>query len=165
MSRAPVVKQRTDARDRFWSKVEFTEECWLWMGSGPDGYGGFKLDGRWLLAHRVAYEFEVGQVPAGLCVCHTCDVRKCVRPDHLFIGTNQDNVDDRQAKGRGAVPPQPELEQRARGERHGLARLTPELATAIRGQLAEDQTISAIARSVGLGRTTVRRVRDGEAFV
>ena len=80
--------------ERFWSKVEFTESCWLWRDSHRHlGYGVFwiwkkKRTG----AHRFAYEFCVGPIPEGLTIDHLCRVRHCVRPDHLEPVTHRDNI-------------------------------------------------------------------------
>jgi hypothetical protein len=106
---------------RFWSKVKKVDGCWEWIGvKARNGYGLFTVSGRRLGAHRVVYTLIRGEIPEGFCVLHQCDNPGCVNPEHLFLGTNADNVADRNAKGRTArgrdtVPP----EKRARGERHG----------------------------------------------
>lgn len=85
--------------------VKKTKTCWLWMGGkNLKGYGnyGYKQNKKAKTArvHRLAYSQEVGPIPEGMCVLHKCDVRNCLRPEHLFIGTIQDNVDDMCRKGR-----------------------------------------------------------------
>lgn len=85
--------------------------CWIWLGAvANSGYGrigyGFKAEGtrRTAQAHRAAYELLVGSVPLGLDVCHRCDVRLCVNPEHLFVGTRLENVHDMCRKGRQKKP-------------------------------------------------------------
>lgn len=91
---------------RFWMRVEKTANCWLWLGRvSSDGYGAFSsqcLTRR--RAHRYSWILHNGEVSNGLCVLHRCDNRICVRPDHLFLGTNRDNVADMIAKGRKPLP-------------------------------------------------------------
>jgi HNH endonuclease len=106
----PTLRQRvcwyaTDVElaERFWRKVAFTRDCWVWAAFClPNGYGWFsttKAAGP-AYAHRVGYELQVGPIPPGLQVLHTCDNPPCVRADHLFVGTQRDNVLDAMAKGR-----------------------------------------------------------------
>jgi hypothetical protein len=88
---------------RFWSKVHKTDTCWLWTGSLRNGYGQSSMLHKPLYAHRLIWEMTYGPIPPGLQVLHKCDVRNCVRPDHLFLGTQADNVHDRINKGRTRV--------------------------------------------------------------
>lgn len=91
-------------RKRFWSKVDIREkdDCWEWLASkNPDGYGRFWINNRLEQAHRVSWSFFKGDIPEGMKLLHHCDNPGCCNPSHLFIGTQQDNADDREAKGRG----------------------------------------------------------------
>jgi hypothetical protein len=90
------------------SKVLVGDGCWNWTGTlNWAGYGHLRIGGRkghWRGAHRIAYEFYRGEVPAGAFVCHSCDNPGCVNPSHLFVGTPLDNTRDMLAKGRGRNP-------------------------------------------------------------
>lgn len=82
--------------ERFWSKTRKNNECIEWIAClNTTGYGSFWHKGRWATASRVAYEITHGEIPFGLCVLHKCDNRKCVNPDHLYIGTKKQNMQDR----------------------------------------------------------------------
>ena len=90
---------------RFWAKVHIGPDCWLWTGAIKSklpncDYGQFYIGGKVKLAHRVLWEFYNGPIPAGLVICHTCDTPRCVRPSHLFMGTQDENMKDSIAKGR-----------------------------------------------------------------
>jgi len=101
------------AEQRLWRKVKKSENCWLWTGATLiNGYGRIKVDGKTIYVHRLSYELNVGPIPAGQFVCHKCDVRNCVRPDHLFAGSVIDNNRDMWSKGRGIANPVWLLHQR-----------------------------------------------------
>ncbi len=91
---------------RFWKKVLKTDDCWLWLGARDRrGYGYFSVGPaatrRTFCAHRIAVALN-GRIPGDdQMVCHHCDNPQCVRPDHLFLGTHSDNMQDMHAKGRG----------------------------------------------------------------
>jgi HNH endonuclease len=95
---------------RFWSKVYKTDKCWLWTRFfSKDGYGAFTLHNTKIRAHRLAYELTYGPIPDGLQVLHHCDMPFCVRPDHLFLGTVKDNVQDMLKKNRHQRENDPEV--------------------------------------------------------
>lgn len=139
-------------REKFLAKVcqDKATGCWLWTGLvRPDGYGATRLEGREQGAHRVAWKLFRGRIGPGTVVCHKCDVRACVNPEHLFLGSVAENVRDMRAKGRAPS-----------GEKHGSAKLTVAQVRRIKTLLAEDRMyISEIAREFGVSETTVRAIK------
>lgn len=152
---------RADELVRFMEKVspEPTSGCWLWTGSTmPNGYGGVFLDGKNIGAHRASFIHFKGPIPDGLIVCHSCDVRGCVNPSHLWLGTHKQNAEDRDQKGRYRI-----------GGRHDI---TKDIADAIkaeyrgpsryqgRGKRSQNST-AAIAERHGVSRCTVSYIVRG----
>lgn len=113
--------------DRFWAKVWKTSSCWLWTAAQDrDGYGWFKKDRKQVYAHRIAWLIEYGEDPT-LFVLHRCDTPSCVRPSHLFLGTNTDNIRDASRKGRLAT-----------GDRNGSKKFS------LKGELSPASRISDV---------------------
>lgn len=118
--------------ERLWSRVDKSGECWLWTANrNSHGYGTFRYKYAYLSAHRVSYELAYGTIPDDLCVLHRCDVRHCVNPDHLFLGTKGDNAADMKAKGRAVT---------LRGSNHPNTILTEGQVLKIRQQYADGGT-------------------------
>lgn len=120
--------------------------CWPWLGAiDKDGYGFFKRDGKQTRAHRTSWECVKGAIPVGVSVLHRCNTPACINPAHLFLGTQADAIAARGAKHRDA-----------RGENHGLAKLTADRVRAIR---ADSRHQRVIARSHQVAQATVSSVR------
>lgn len=125
--------------------------CWLWTGGlSGSSYGRFRVAGRQIQAHRFSWELHKGPISDGLLVCHTCDVRCCVNPDHLFLGTQSENLRDMVRKGR---------DNPRRGERNGQARLTEEAIAAIRADL---RPLADIGRAYGIDKQRVHKIKHGK---
>ena len=144
-------------RERFLAKVcpEPAGGCWLWRGVvRSDGYGLVTFGGTQQRAHRVAWTLFRGEIGSGLVVCHKCDVRACVNPEHLFLGTIKDNVRDMTKKGRSP-----------RGESHGSSRLTEEQVSRIKTMLLEGRMyMSEIAREFGVAHATISCIARGTTW-
>lgn len=142
--------------ERFWPKVDKRgpDECWVWNGRrNQRGYGKLRLDDRrYRGAHRISWFLAHGEWP-DLFVCHSCDNPPCVNPAHLWLGTNDDNIADRLAKGR---PPGP-----ARGEANRTAKLTPVQVLEIR---AAGGRGADLARRFGVTNTTISHIRLGKTW-
>lgn len=137
---------------RFWSKISIkgVDDCWPWMASATGhGYGNFGFAGKTFYAHRVAYEASHGTIADGLVVMHTCDNRLCCNPRHLSAGTIQDNIADRDAKGR-----------QARGAGNGIAKLTEGRVRAIRLFLDNGVRGSDLANVYGVQPSTIYAIKQ-----
>jgi hypothetical protein len=148
------VRRSKPFEERFWSMVRKTDGCWLWTGYiGKRRYGAIWDGERYERSNRASWRIHFGPIPKGLCVCHTCDVPSCVRPDHLFLGTKSENMRDMVAKGRHAYQ---------RGRVNNMAKLTPEMVLAIRN---EDPLPShLLSEKYGVSSSTIRRVRSGGSW-
>jgi hypothetical protein len=152
--------------DRFWPKVKKSAGCWLWTGSrNGDGYGTFGNGGKTLLAHRVAFALEHGREPVG-CVLHRCDNSSCVRPYHLYEGTQAANMADRDARGRSGAP-------KRRGEKNGRAKLTLEQVAEIRASYVDGRrgpfrrsqySQTALAAKYGVSQTVISLIVRGRIW-
>jgi hypothetical protein len=131
--------------ERFWKRVNKTDTCWLWTGPRLGGYGRFPGG---ILAHRVAWQLTNGPVPDGLKVCHRCDVMLCVNPNHLFLATQYENIQDM-----------------VRKDRHAKHKLTQEKADEIRRLYATGRYYQReIGAMYGVSQTNVYNIVNGKIF-
>lgn len=149
--------------ERFWSKVAKAGpgECWLWTaGCDRHGYGKFypgirhgaKNDWTSVASQRIAWALTYGPVPEKLHVLHRCDVRSCCNPEHLFVGTHQDNLADMVAKGRQAIG-------------HGKGRkLTAEAVLEIRRAISAGTRPQSLCEKYGVGPSTISMIRRGKIW-
>ena len=143
-----------DYEKRFWAQVDKQGACWRWMGkTTAKGYGSYyarhgKLT--FYRAHKYVWFLTHGPTVGDLWVLHTCDNPWCVNPDHLWLGTNRDNMDDKVAKGR-----------HNHGETHGRAKLTDDLVLEIR---ASDLPTQEWADRLGVHYTTIMCARNGSKW-
>ncbi len=138
---------------RFWHYVypEPNTGCWLWGGGDQsNGYGLFWAKGKAWRVHRWAYQHFIGPIPEGLYVLHKCDVRPCVNPEHLMLGTHLDNMRDMCAKGR-----------QLNGEANHNAKLT---AVDVLGIRVCGGTASQVAGRYGVSESTISQIRRGETW-
>ena len=143
-------------RERFNEKVDRSGgpgSCWEWTaGKNEHGYGRI-YDQCTRYAHHIAWELFRGPIPAGNQVLHRCDNRGCVRPDHLFLGTNADNQRDKKEKGRAA-----------KGTDNGRAKLNPTKVRKIRRLIAEGNTKMGVAREFEVDTKAIYKILSRETW-
>lgn len=137
--------------ERFEEKIYYSlDGCWYWLGSiSNTGYGRILVDGINKQANRVSYMIYKGD-PADLFVCHTCDNRNCVNPDHLWLGTNTDNMRDMSKKGRHRSP-----------EVHPNAKLSD---LAVADILTSNERNIDLARTYGMSRSQICKIKLGQSW-
>jgi hypothetical protein len=149
-------------KDRLYkmSIVDTETMCWNWIGTLKGTiplkqYGsitiGSRLNGtrKQMSAHRFSYQVFKGEIPDDMFVCHKCDNPKCINPNHLFLGTRQDNVDDREAKGRNKIQS---------GENHGKSKLTEEQVLLIRQLKIDGIKRNGIQKQTGISSILIKEV-------
>ena len=118
------------------TKVDPISQCWLWCDLNgvvnKSKYGKITVDNKTQYVHRVAFQLWISEIPNGLCVLHKCDTPACLNPAHLHLGTQLENIQDMDSKGRRSCVDRVSPEKRARGERHGRSKLSWDLVREIR---------------------------------
>ncbi|HEX9813278.1 MAG TPA: HNH endonuclease [Burkholderiales bacterium] len=152
----------TDAiKRRFWTYVQKSPGCWLWTGGTFNGrYGQFRLGAKKVRAHRAAWWLAGKTIPIGKILCHRCDNVKCVRPSHLFVGTDADNARDRDSKGRTSHLPTTRLP----GALNPAARIAPHQVSEIRLRQSLGESQRALARAFGISPSQVGNIVRGKSW-
>lgn len=142
--------------ERFEEKIERIPgvDCWIWVGArNTSGYGNF-WDGRGFnLAHRFSYRENNGQIPDGMNVLHRCDTPFCVRPSHLFLGTQMENIHDMHRKGRAGGYDRS-------GERNPFVKITNDVVEEIK---VSKEPRKVLCEKYGIGKSQVGRIQRGES--
>jgi hypothetical protein len=150
------IHKKNPLFERFIAKVKLSQNCWEWQGCiQGDGYGSIRIDGTTQLAHRVSYRLFIGEIPDSLFVCHRCDNRKCVNPSHFFLGSNDQNIQDKVTKNRQWKP---------LGELDPKAILTKEDVIKIRSLLKEGIKPLNLAEQFRISRSAIYHIKNGHAW-
>lgn len=147
-------------KTRIAASIHCVDGCWLWIKSRYlNGYGHFSLGGgKSALAHRISYQVFVGPIPVGMHVCHHCDVRACVNPDHLFIGTRSENAMDAVRKNRFSRTHQ------KKGSAHPSAKLSEKDIPDILNLLRAGKSKVHISKLYGVTDRVILLIDRGEAW-
>lgn len=137
-NRPSTIKERMEK----YSKKNKTTGCIEWQGTRrPNGYGVINIKGKFITVHRVAWELANGPIPEGMCICHHCDNRACVNTEHLFLGTQKDNIQDAMRKGR----------------MKGKIKLTPQEVFSIRKSTKSN---TELAKKYGVHKCSIQNIKS-----
>jgi hypothetical protein len=155
-SASPSIVLTEKEITRFWKKVQKSEVCWEWKRyRNEHGYGVFRFRDTLVLAHRLSFAIHFGSFPIN-CACHRCDNPACVNPEHLFDGTQQDNIKDMLGKGRFKASP---------GERNGSAVLSDKDVIWIKFRLEMGELQQSLADEYDVSQATISRIKLGKRLI
>ncbi len=142
---------KLNLENRLWDKVEKTDGCWLWRGwKHSSSYGFLRDNWKRVAAHRLSYRIANGDIPEGMFICHHCDVRHCVNPDHLYLGTPASNGHDTSVRNR--FPDR-------KGEAHPGAKLTNQIVRQIRKEyIPRKVTTTALGKKYGVCDVVIGKI-------
>jgi hypothetical protein len=142
-------------KERFFQKVNKTSTCWIWTATkNGDGYGHFSHKKFIYKAHRFSWMLLYGDIPKGVLVLHKCDNPPCVNPEHLFLGTDKDNVHDAIRKGRRAD---------LKGEQRYNCKIKDSMVPSIRDMYLQGHSLKAVAKVFGVDATTIHKIVIGKS--
>ncbi len=158
------MKEDQEFIDRFESKFTKGSNCWEWQYAlSGKGYGVIKYKGKGYGAHRVSYFLYKGDIPEEIFVCHKCDNPKCVNPNHLFLGTNSENMKDCYAKGRMTMPSTSRFKTGHFGINRELLDVDT-LCLAIINRKQAGNSLVHIAKQFGVKYQTIRDISSGRSY-
>lgn len=143
---------------KFWKNTIIPKDrgqCWLYKRVTGEGYGDMSNRKVYRRAHRFSWELHYGPIPEDMYVCHKCDVRNCVNPDHLFLGTHKDNMEDKYSKGRVG---------RCKGIKCGLAKLTEEQVITIKKAIKNGVKLINLARLYDVSDNCIGSIKKGRTW-
>lgn len=163
-----IVMQESIANEKLWRKIKINPvtDCWEWQGAYSSGkYGCIRRKGKTMRTHRLFFEIFKGAIPKGLYILHTCDNTKCCNPEHLYAGTQLDNMSDMDKRGRRNPPRGDRNAMRInslKGEKNGRSKLKEADISQIRRLLSEGKTKSLIAKMFGVSRMPITGIANGQ---
>lgn len=148
---------RGSPEERFKLSYKIRDDgCWLWaIHCDSKGYGVMGINNKKIMAHRFSYELYVGKIPEKMVVCHKCDNPSCVNPDHLWVGTQRDNIIDMVKKGRSKHPI---------GEKNHLTKLSRDEVINIKCSLLNNVSGNKLAKKYGVTRTSIYKIKNGVSW-
>ena len=150
-----TVTPRVPAEERFFSQVNKNtgSDCWHWTGYLNKGYGSIRINGKMIKAHRFSYELHKGDIPESMFILHSCDNSMCVNPEHLSVGSHEDNMRDKVNKNR-----------QAKGSNNGNSKLTQEQVREIKNKINLGISQRQIAKEYRVSNPAINKIKTGRTW-